>query len=205
MGRTRPVAALIVALSAISLFSACGNSNFFPSQTAIVLLTVAPPNNVVAAGSTVNFTATGTLGNNSTQDVSGSVTWTSSNTGVATINSSGLATGVANGVTTITASTNHLTVQATLLVADINGIQISPTSWSAISSGATQQFTAAGTGNDTASITNYVTWSSSDTTCATVTSTGLATFVGTAGASSCNITASIGNYSASASVGGSII
>jgi len=205
MGRTRPVTALIVALSGLTLLSACGNSNFFPSQTAIVALSVSPPNNVVAAGSTVNFSATGTLGNNTTEDVSGSVTWSSSNTGVATINSSGVATGVANGVSTITATANGLKVQATLLVADINGIQISPTSWTAISSGATQQFTASGTGTDTSTITNYVTWTSSDTTCATVTSAGLATFVGTPGASSCNITATIGDYSASASVGGGVI
>lgn len=205
MGRTRPLVALTVALSALALFNACGNSNFFPSQTAIVSLSVTPPSNVVKAGSTVNFTATGTLGNNSTQDVTSSVTWTSSNTGVATITSAGVATGVANGVTTITASTNHLTVQVTLLVRDITGITINPTSWTAISTGATQQFNANGTGNDTSSITNYVSWTSSDTTCATITNTGLATFVGTPGVNSCNITATIGSYTATATAGGGVL
>ena len=183
----------------LALSTNCGNSNFFPSQTAIISLSLSPTSGVVAPGSTVSFTATGTLGNNSTQDVTSQVTWTSSSPSIATI-SAGTAKGVALGVTTITASANHNTVQATLLVSNLTNITMSPTSWSPLSSGQQQQFTA--TGGDGTPVTNYVTWTSSDTNCATITSTGLATYQGST--TSCTITATIGSYTASASVTGTL-
>jgi cyanophycinase len=49
--------------------------------------------------------------------VSGPVTWTSSNTGVATVSASGLATGVAVGTTTITARAGRVSATAALTVA----------------------------------------------------------------------------------------
>jgi hypothetical protein len=58
----------------------------------------------VAIGKTQQFTATGTYSDGSTKDLTTSVTWTSSNTGFATIGAgTGLATGVAAGITQIKA------------------------------------------------------------------------------------------------------
>jgi uncharacterized protein YjdB len=48
--------------------------------------------------------------------VSGSATWTSSNTGVATVNASGIATAVGMGSSTITATLNGIANTATLTV-----------------------------------------------------------------------------------------
>jgi hypothetical protein len=89
-------------------------------------ISVTPASPVVQAGSTKQFTATGTYSDGSTQDVTSQVTWSSSNTGVASVNSSGLATGIAGGSSSIIASqgvgetaisgTTNLTVQATPLV-----------------------------------------------------------------------------------------
>ena len=63
-----------------------------------------PPVNL-AAGSTLQFTATGTYSNGSTANITSQVTWASSNTTIANITSSGgLATGEATGTTYITAS-----------------------------------------------------------------------------------------------------
>lgn len=190
-------AAVACATVVIALSTSCGNSNFFPSQTAIVALSISPTSGVVASGKTEAFTATGTLGNNQTEDVTSQVTWTSSAPAIATI-TGGTATGVSNGVTTITASANNITVKGTLLVSNLTSITVSPSSWNPISSGGTQTFTAAG--NDGTSVTSYVTWTSSDANCATITSAGVATFVGTT--TTCTITATIGSYSATASVSG---
>lgn len=187
------LAVLFCSVLSLAVFTSCGNSNFFPSQTAIISMSVTPTNNLVTPGGTANFYATGTLGNGSTADVTSSVTWTSSNTGVATI-SAGVVTGVSVGTSTITATANHITVQSTVLVSNITSFTISPTTWTPIESGATQQFTA--TGSDGSPITDYVGWTSSDTTCATISNAGLATFVGTLDTSTCTITATLGNLPA---------
>lgn len=70
-------------------------------------VSVSPSSSSLSAGQTVQFTATGTFGNAkkpSFQDVTKTVTWSSSAPSVATVNASGLATAVAPGTTTITAS-----------------------------------------------------------------------------------------------------
>src|SRR5262249_54727418 len=63
----------------------------------------------IAKGSTVQFTAIGTFGDGSTQNLTNSVSWNSSNTSVATVSGSGLASGVGGGSTTITASQGGIT------------------------------------------------------------------------------------------------
>ena len=67
-------------------------------------IAVTPPSQSIAAGATQQFKATGTYSDNSMSDITGSVTWNSSNKGFATISSAGLATGVAAGTTQITAT-----------------------------------------------------------------------------------------------------
>jgi hypothetical protein len=69
-------------------------------------IAVAPasPSPSVSVGGTQQFTATGTYSDSSTKNITASVTWASSNAGVATIGAStGLATGIAAGTTQITA------------------------------------------------------------------------------------------------------
>ena len=67
-------------------------------------------------GATQQFTATGTYSDGSTQNLSNRVTWTSSNTAVATINTNGLATGVSAGTATISATLGSVSGNATLTV-----------------------------------------------------------------------------------------
>ena len=65
----------------------------------------------LSSGQTAQFTATGILQNGNTVNLTGSVTWTSSNTSVGTIDSSGLATAQTvsrTATTTITASLEAL-------------------------------------------------------------------------------------------------
>ena len=78
---------------------------------------VSPTSTSVPAGRTQQFTATGTYSDGSTRDVTSSVTWTSSNTSIATVNSSGLATGVAiGGPVTLTATLSGVSNTAQLTV-----------------------------------------------------------------------------------------
>lgn len=73
-----------------------------------VSLTVTAANSVTAigyGGNTLQFRAVGTLSNGSTQDVTSSATWSTSNSKMATISNAGLLTsGVIGGIVSITAS-----------------------------------------------------------------------------------------------------
>jgi len=68
-------------------------------------IAVTPASPSIGIGNTLQLTATGTYSDNSTKNITGSVTWASSNTLFATIDmTSGLTTGVAVGTTQITAT-----------------------------------------------------------------------------------------------------
>ena len=118
---------------------AYGASSAFPNQTwnaanywvdvvfqavsapTLTSLAVTPANPGIIPGASQQFTATGHYSDGSAQNLTSQATWTSSNTGVATINASGLATGVFAGTTTISAvlagvtGSTVLTVQSALL------------------------------------------------------------------------------------------
>jgi hypothetical protein len=72
-----------------------------PSLKALI---VTPNPAVVINGGTVQFVAQGVFGDGATRDVTRDVQWASSRTDVATIGALGLASGLANGDTTITAT-----------------------------------------------------------------------------------------------------
>ncbi len=83
-------------------------------------IAVTPAQSSVVVGSTQQFTATGTYSDGSTNNVTASAAWSSSNTTVATISntsgSQGLASGVAAGAATITASVNTVKGSTSLAV-----------------------------------------------------------------------------------------
>jgi cysteine synthase len=79
-----------------------------PPPPTLVGVVVAPPVTQILDGTSVQFTATGTFSNLLTDDITSSVTWTSSDPSVATVSNAvptkGRATGVSDGTTTITAT-----------------------------------------------------------------------------------------------------
>lgn len=106
-----------------------------------------------------------------------SVTWASSGTGVAAIDSSGVATGIAPGTANITASSGSVTSPPVLLtVPSITSIAITPNP-ATLMPGRMQQFIATGTYSDSSfgDVTSCATWTSANTATATISSTGLAT------------------------------
>jgi len=141
----------------------------------ITSITVTPTNPSIVLGTTRQFIAMATLSDNTTQDVSSSVTWNSSTTGVATIGnasgSKGLATSVGTGSSIITATLGTISGTTTLTVtaAVLTSIAISPASAS-ISTIETQLFTAVGndSNGNQQNLTTQVTWISSDPTIATI-------------------------------------
>lgn len=179
------------------LIISCGGGGG-SSPATLTSIEITPSSVSIAPETTGQFTATGTYSDNSTKDITASVTWSSSDTAVATINnSSGLATAIAAGTTTITASSGSISGTATMTVATLTSLAITPAS-PAIALGATQQFIATGTLlNGTNQImTNVVSWSSSSPSVATISNTtgskGLATSFA---AGNATITASLSGLS----------
>src|SRR5262249_40596838 len=96
----------------------------------------------IAKGTTDQFTATGTLSDGTTQNLTDTATWMSTNLGVATIDSKGLATGVDVGSTNINASSGPITsntLPLTVTPAVLQSITISAERLS-IAKGTTDQF-----------------------------------------------------------------
>ncbi len=182
-----------------------GSTPLTVSAAALVSLAITPPNPSIAKGTSEQFTATGTYSDNSTQNLTTSVSWTSSSSSTAPISnasgSNGLASGSAVGSTTIGASLNGVSTSTGLSVtpATLVSIGVTPTQPS-IPNGTTQQFTATGTytDNTTQNLTSAVSWSSSATSIASVSNASGSNGVATAAAQgSTTITALLGTVSGS--------
>jgi plastocyanin len=160
-----------------TLAGVTGSTVLTVSPASLVSIAVTPADPSIAKGLTQQFTATGTFSDNSTQNLTTSVTWASATTSVATINSTGLATAIATGTSTISATQSGVTGSTVLTVspAALVSIAVTPTNPSIVK-GTTQQFTATGTftDNSTQNLTGSVTWASATTSIATINATGLA-------------------------------
>jgi hypothetical protein len=181
---------LVVAVCAILIVIAgCRtNEQSPPTPAPLVSLSIAPADSSIAPGTTVQFTATGTFADNSKRNVTESVTWDSSDTGIATISNTGLATATMTiGPTVISAISNGITGTTTLATSHVNSITVTPTNPPCIAPGTNQQFSATGTLVDSTvqNLTSFATWTSSDAGVATVGdslgSKGLATAVSSPG------------------------
>ncbi|MFH6991941.1 Ig-like domain-containing protein [Flavobacterium sp. FlaQc-48] len=166
------------------------------ATVAVTGVSVSPTTATVGLGSTQQLNATIAPANATNQNV----TWTSSNTAVATVNASGLVSAVSAGTTTITVKTvdGNKTATSAITVASIpvSSVSVSPTTAS-LYAGNTQQLSAT---IAPANATNKsVTWSSSNTVVATVNSSGLVTAV-SAGTANITATTQDGNKTATATI-----
>jgi 6-phosphogluconolactonase (cycloisomerase 2 family) len=144
----------------------------------LVSIAVTPNNPGVALGLSQQFTATGTLTDNSTQDLTGTATWSSTTTSVATINTTGLAQTVAQGSTTIKAVSNAITGSTLLTVLPPALVSISIGGNSSVHLPRPAAFAAIGNYSDgsTQDLTTTATWGSS-TGVATVNNAGIASTI----------------------------
>ncbi len=175
------ISALVMVIAALGVVVPLTSKPATATPAILVSISVTPAVASIAAGDTQQFTATGLYSDLTTQNITSSVTWSSSLTSAATTSSGGLATGVGDGATTITATSGLIsgTAALTVLPAELVSISVTP-AVASIAAGDTQQFTATGLYSDltTQNITSSVTWSSSLTSAATMSSGGLATGVG---------------------------
>jgi hypothetical protein len=155
--------------------SVSGSTSLTVTAATLVSIDVTPKNPTLATGTSQQFKATGTFTDDSTQDITSSVTWSSSDTSVATISneagSRGLATSLSGGTTSIKATFGNIAGQTTMTVTSVTLVAIKVTPVNPIAHfNATIQFKATGIYSDNSSsdITTVVTWSSSDTSIATI-------------------------------------
>jgi hypothetical protein len=213
---TGPLTKLGTYSAELSCSAAAGNSIMSFTQAtvnviALASISVTPPAPQVAAGGTTQLTATGTYTDGSTKDLTGTATWASSAPSVATVSAglvscsasataSGSATISATGTTATGTTTGSTTV--TCLAPVLTSITIAPTQLT-LPTGGTAQLAATGNYSSGPSqpLTNTVQWSSSVSSVATVSASGLVTCA--AGATmngSSTITATSGSISASIGV-----
>jgi len=173
-----------------------------PASASLTTLQVSPGTTAIGAGAMQQFTATGKFSDGSSKDMTASVTWSSSDTAVATINSSGMATGIISGAVTITAKSGTVQgvagLNVTVAAVNLSSINVSPAA-SSIPVNTTQQFKATGSYTDGSSrdLTALVTWASTANAVATIDATGLATGVA---AGPTTISATLGSVSGSTSL-----
>jgi uncharacterized protein YjdB len=165
----------------------------------IASISVTPDDLTLAIGVGQQYTASAIYSDGSIQDLVTGVTWTSSNTNIATIDGNGLATTLAPGTTTITATVGTFTDSSVITVvpAHLQTITLTPTSVT-MAAGTQQQFTAVGNFDDgSTQVLVSALWSSSSTSVLTIDQNGLSLAVGP-GTSTVSVTS--GGVSVSTSV-----
>ena len=187
-------------------------SNADSSVYAMISLTVTNPvtvSSVTISPSALNLDLNGTKTSTLTATVNGtnnpsqSVTWTSSNTSVATVTSGGFVTGIATGNATITATSvqdpsvsGTCSVTVTDSAIHVTGVSLNKASTTIIVNGSE---TLAATIAPSNATNKSVTWTSNNTSVATVSNSGVVTGVAK-GETTITVTTSDGGYSASCTV-----
>jgi len=199
---------LIGAFAALfSLALAISCRGFFVNPT-LTSLAVGPANPTIETGSTnntVQMTVVGTNNDGSTTN-NPSVAWTVNPNSVATISGNGLVTSASIGTATVTATSNQnpsvtATQTVTVTVGCISAITLNPTSGNISASGSNTSISIAAeatTCNGSQPITDVATWTSSNTSLATVAAGVVTAVPGITTGGVVQITASIANISSPA-------
>jgi uncharacterized protein YjdB len=167
------------------------------SQVAAAVALAPTSLSFASVGDTATVVPTVTDALNATMP-SPTVTWATSSSSVATVSSAGLVTAIADGTATITATSGSVDKTATATVSQVaSSVGLSAASVSLTSPGDTAQLTATvRDANDNTIGGATVTWATSNSSFATVSSAGLVTSVGDGTAT---ITATSGSASITAS------
>ncbi len=180
-----------------------GSKTTPPPPPSLSSITVAPSTSTVWVGlNPQQFTATGRYTDGTSQDLTASVSWSSSSYSIATITAGGLASAVGQGSATISASKSGVSGSSSLNVIGLAAAYVTPSgpALSLAGSPSTAQLSATVTWTDgkTQSATTGVSWSSSDSTVAAVNASGFVTRGGNAGYAT--VTANWNNFSVSTAV-----
>lgn len=173
-GLATPVGMGSTAVSA-ALDGVTGSTGFTVTEAVLVSIQITPSAPCAPKGTTLQLTATGIYSDHSTQDLTGQVTWGSSDPSVASVSSAagsnGRAGALAVGPATVSASFDGVTgsTELTVTEAALVSIQVTPENPS-LPKGTTRQLTATGlySDNTTQDLTGQVTWATSDPSVASV-------------------------------------
>jgi hypothetical protein len=99
-----------------ALFASANLTVQAPGATSLVTIVVTPNRASIPVGSNQQFIATGNYSDGSAQDITPAVTWTSSNSAGASVNSTGLAAANSQGSSTLSASSGGITGNAIISV-----------------------------------------------------------------------------------------
>jgi uncharacterized protein YjdB len=172
-----------------------GTLNVTNAGVNLTAISISPTAPSVPVNTTQQLTATGSYSDGSSRDLTALVTWSSSSTAVATIDTNGLVTAVAAGSSNVSAALGSVSQSTTVTVTapTITSISVTPVGLT-LGIGINQQYTATATYSDGSSqdLASGVTWSSSSTSVATASNTGVVT---TVGAGNTTITATVGSLS----------
>ena len=175
-------------LAVVALAAGCGGGDsatapVVPDSPRPTTVTVSPPTAELVAGATVQLRAE-VRDQNASVMAGAAVTWTSSETSVATVDAAGLVTGVsAGGPVTITATSGGQSgaAQITVLPPPVASVEVTP-SEAPILVGDSEQLTAVTTDAEGNVLTGRaVTWQSSNPSVASVDVSGLVTGVSRGG------------------------
>jgi uncharacterized protein YjdB len=152
-----------------------GATTLTVTAATLASIEVTPINSSIALGTTRQFTAIGVYTDNTTQNLTREVIWSSDNSGIALISNAqgsyGLAKSLATGTTTIKATSGIVQGSTFLTVtsATLETLDVTPAIPS-IPAGLQKQFLATGTFSDGTAkdMTSEVTWSSTNAAVATV-------------------------------------
>jgi hypothetical protein len=169
----KPITAYFFALLLSVFLAGCGCGG--GDNPVLSSIEVSPADPSIALGTTQQFIATGVFSDNTTQDLTNSVTWSLSDEAVASISndaaSKGLAHSLSYGVTRVIATSGSISGSTSLTVtaAVLVSIEVTPSDPS-IGLGASQQFRAIGTftDNSTQDITSSAIWTVSDEAVASI-------------------------------------
>jgi nucleoid DNA-binding protein len=170
-----------------SLLQACGGGGGGGAPvTNLKSITIDPVNSSIAVGTKVQLHATGTFKNNTTKDITHSVTWESADSAVAIVSNAtgteGLAGGSGVGATTVHAKLHGIKGLSVFTVtkATLKSITVQPVN-PLVAKGTAVQMAAFGNFSDgtVQDLTTQVSWSSGNSSIASVSTVGLVKGVGT--------------------------
>ncbi|MGA9392649.1 MAG: Ig-like domain-containing protein [Candidatus Sulfotelmatobacter sp.] len=185
-------------LATLALTVSCTGFFVNPTLSSIAVGPASPTIETGKTGNTVQMTVFGTNNDGSTSN-NVPVSWSITPTSVATISASGLVTSVSTGTATVTATANQNpsitgTQTVTVTVGCITSITLSQTSGTVTNNVPTLPLMAnAATCNGSQDVTSVATWTSSNTSLATVSAGTVSIVAGLTTGGTVTITAAIGN------------
>ncbi len=197
-GKMVAVASGTVTVTATLPEGVSGSATVTVNTASLAALSVSPDGLNLPIGVTQQFTASGDFSDGTTQDLTSTVAWSTSDPTLATVDANGVVTTIAAGTVVITASKGGQSDTSTLTIVPAKLVSISVQGKGQMSAFTSQQFTALGVFDDgsTQPLPN-ATWTSSASGIATVDANGVVTAFS---AGNATITATFDSVSGSTSV-----